>query len=123
MAARTRFPFPNRLGGYTLIEAAVAMTIFIAVALPIFSFAFKGAYAERARNLLTATFLLEQEVARLKAMPGSAMPTRLVNADNRQWRIDCRTEGSQPPAYRLTAELQDKKIGEVVVMLPGTAGR
>ena len=104
-------------GGYTLLEALVALGIFLAVAVPLCAVAFRNSEIAHARNRFTATCLLEQECAALRADPAAWMPSRQCTVDSTRWTILCEAAGEQLRLFRISARTSGTKYGEVVEMV------
>jgi len=81
--------------GFTLVEALIAMVVFVAVVVPLLASVFGGRNQNRAQDLFTATCFLEQEAKKAQVLPENPAPeiTRTINGV--QWKINWEVAGDK----------------------------
>jgi type II secretory pathway pseudopilin PulG len=99
--------------GYTLLEALVALGIFLMVFVPLIGRFGAAGNVSLARDKVIAMCLAEQEAALVKAFPDQAEPAKRRQAGGQEWLV--RTEVSPGPLRQcvVTVSRGQRKCGEV----------
>ena len=81
--------------GFTLVEALVAMVVFVALVVPLMVYIFGTRNQNRAQDLFTATCFLEQEAKKAQVLPDNPAPeiTRTINGV--EWKMKWEVSGDK----------------------------
>ena len=85
----------NKKNGFTLIEALVALVVFVGVVVPLLVHLSGGKEQARAQNLIVAESFLEQEAKKAQTLTESPAPeiTRTINGV--EWKITWTVSGDK----------------------------
>ena len=88
----------NKSSGFTLVEALVAVVVFVAVVVPLLAYVFGGRHQNKAQDLFTATCFLEQEAKKAQVLPDNPAPeiTRTINGVD--WKMKWEVTGDKVQA-------------------------
>jgi len=99
--------------GYTLLEALVALGIFLVVIVPLISNFGGMLKPQLARDRFISTCLLEQESALVISCPGQVPSEKRRQVDGQEWVVEIERTGSDFATWRLITRRGGKQIGEV----------
>jgi Tfp pilus assembly protein PilV len=99
--------------GYTLVEVLVAFFIFLGVAVPMIVGIFSNTASVRSQEMLTASWLLEQEAMQVRFFPDSLETTVDRKADGKAWQVKIAQSGGPLVQYHLTAVKNGRNAGEL----------
>lgn len=105
--------------GVTLVEALVALAVFLVVVVPMISFAFRDNQSRVTEVMLTAACILEQEAARVRRDPAGMPPSKTRTIQGEQWTIECEKEGADLFTFKITVKHPAGKRFSAVYMAHG----
>lgn len=105
---------PRSNSGYTLIEALIAITVFVGIVVPLMVHVFNSKGQARSQDLLLAQCLLEQEIGKARIMPDNPSPEITRAVFNSQWTIRFEVNGDpgKLQVVRATAFKNSKLVSE-----------
>jgi hypothetical protein len=101
--------------GYTLLEALIALSIFMVVIVPLLGRLATGAGMSRARDALAASCLIEQTAVGIELYPDEVKPVERRRVGPRVYEIRTDASGSGLQTYRIRVSCRGKRIGEAIV--------
>jgi len=112
MARRSRIGYlAQSESGFTLIEAMVALAVFVGIVVPIVSLAFRNSQTTRAGDLLTAACIIEQESALLRACPQTWVPSKQRTVRGMTWIVTSEATGDVLKQFRVSVSCKGWVIG------------
>ena len=100
--------------GFTLLETLISLAIFMAIALPLVANVYTIDHAVIGLDKITATCILEQEVALCRAFPDKIQVLKTRRVGDVDWTVRTTIEGKEFATVRLTVDKADKQISKVV---------
>jgi prepilin-type N-terminal cleavage/methylation domain-containing protein len=84
----------NKQSGYTLLETLIALVIFVGVVVPLLAYISGGKSQDRARELIIATCLLDQEVKKARFNTGDVPMIVSRNINGLEWQVKFSCSGA-----------------------------
>ena len=103
-------PFVTKSGGFTLVEALIALAIFMIVLIPIVSRTFENTRVVKNREKVIAICILDQETALVRASPESIVPVKRRIIAGQEWLVRCTAQGEKLVKCRLAVEKDKREI-------------
>ena len=99
--------------GYSLLEAVVALALFMLLIVPLIGRFSNVSRINKGRNLLTATCLLEQEAELIRFNPYDVSPSKRRKLSDQEWIVKTSVKGQELKEFLIEARLNDKKVSEL----------
>jgi Tfp pilus assembly protein PilV len=113
MKRTTGYVITNR--GYSLLEAMVALTLFVAVMVPLLGKMHSVSIADRAKNRFTAVCILEREAACARVAPETIQPLKRIPVSGVEWTVRTEIQGEAPKTCRIVVYRGENKIVQTVL--------
>lgn len=100
--------------GYTLLEAVIAMALFLVVLVPLLQRMSLANKEYRAKEIIIASCLLEQEAAAIMLQPDTHVATKRRMVQGKEWIIEISVQGDALRQYELKARYRGKEIHRIL---------
>jgi prepilin-type N-terminal cleavage/methylation domain-containing protein len=81
--------------GFTLIEALIAMVVFVGIVVPLLVFLYGGKGQARAQDSIVAESFLEQEAKKVQVLPENPAPVIIRSISGVEWKITWDVSGDK----------------------------
>lgn len=100
-------------GGFTLLETLVALSLFVVVVVPLFSYLTANSGTVKLQNMVTAQGLLNQQVALVREYPDGQPEHKNILVGIDKWQISIIKSDTGLVLFTISASKHNKKISEV----------
>lgn len=100
-------------GGYTLLEALVALALFVVVVIPVVTLFVRAGRDNRVLERIVASSILEQETVLFKASPAQWPMSKQRTVEGKQWTLKSQIRGGPLYEAQLSLWLHGHKRAEV----------
>ncbi len=99
--------------GYTLMEALIALALFLLIIVPFIGLFGNATKFNKGKEMLTASFILEQETAIIQNNPEEIYTSKTRNISGKNWTVKAATRGEGLKTIKLSAIRNGKSVDEV----------
>ncbi len=119
MAVKQRYPAQSSgsASGYTLLEALIALTIFMIAVVPLTMRIMTVPGASRVARQVIATCILEQEAAALRLAPHKTPVRKKRMVGGREWEVRFDYAGEKLKMCKVAVVMEKKVVAEAQLYL------
>jgi len=104
----------NKSHGFTLLETLVALSLLMVVVVPLLGYLAGISRITRARDMVTAICILEQEQLQAQHFPDDMRFKKRKNIANDRWQIEMKSTGDHLKKISMSVEKNNSFVSQVV---------